>query len=81
MYNIAQSYARVKNMVVLNKKCKRHFEDVISIIIPVYNLEKYIKNCVEMFLGQTYTDFELIFVNDASTDNTLKILKSFKNKI
>ncbi len=66
-------------MVVLNKKCKRHFEDVISIIIPVYNLEKYIKNCVEMFLGQTYTDFELIFVNDASTDNTLKILKSFKD--
>ena len=32
-----------------------------------------------MFLGQTYTDFELIFVNDASTDNTLKILKSFKD--
>ncbi len=50
---------------------------MISVIIPVYNLEKYIKTCVNMFLNQTYSDFELIFVNDASNDNSLEILKSF----
>lgn len=52
---------------------------MISVIIPVYNLEKYIKNCIDMFLNQTYADFELIIVNDASTDNTLKIIESFKD--
>ncbi len=52
---------------------------LVSVIIPVYNLEKYIKNCVNMFLNQTYSDFELIFVDDASCDNTLKILKSFND--
>lgn len=50
---------------------------MISVIIPVYNLEKYIKACIDMFLKQTYQDFELIFVNDASCDNSLEILKSY----
>ena len=50
---------------------------LVSVIIPVYNLEKYIKGCVKMFQNQTYADFELIFVNDGSTDKSLEILKSF----
>jgi len=52
---------------------------LISVIIPVYNLEKYIKNCVNMFLNQTYQDFELIIVNDGSKDKSLDILKTFND--
>lgn len=41
---------------------------MISVIVPVYNVEKYIHRCVDSILGQTYTDFELILVDDGSTD-------------
>lgn len=42
----------------------------ISIIVPVYNLEKLLARCVESILSQTFTNFELILVNDGSTDNS-----------
>lgn len=51
--------------------------DLISVVIPVYNCEKFISECAKSFLKQTYSNFELIFVNDGSTDNTLKILESY----
>lgn len=54
--------------------------DLISIIIPVYNGEKYIKDCVETIFKQTYNNYELIIVNDGSTDNTKVILETFKDK-
>lgn len=53
----------------------------VSIIIPVYNAERYIKECVESALNQTYDNLEVIAVNDGSTDNSLKILEEFSNKI
>ncbi len=49
----------------------------ISVILPVYNSQSYIKEAVESVLAQTFTNFELIVVNDGSTDNTLKILNQF----
>ena len=52
----------------------------ISIIIPVYNIEQYIKTCLDSLICQSFKDFEIICVNDGSTDNTLEILKEFKNK-
>lgn len=51
----------------------------ISIIVPVYNVEEYLENCINSILNQTFKDFELILVNDGSTDNSLKICKYYKN--
>lgn len=54
----------------------------ISIVVPVYNKEKYIKNFIKSVIKQTYTNFELILVNDGSTDNSIivaeEILKDSK---
>lgn len=47
---------------------------MISVIIPVYNVEKYIKRCVDSLLNQTYKNIEIILVNDGSTDNTLRVI-------
>ena len=52
----------------------------LSIIIPTYNREEYIKRCLESALNQTYKDIEVIIVDDGSTDNTEKIIKSYKDK-
>ena len=51
-----------------------------SIIIPCYNVEKYIENTVKSVLKQTFENFEILLINDGSTDNTLKILKKFDDK-
>ena len=51
----------------------------ISIIIPVYNAEKYISRCIESVLAQTFTDWELILVDDGSKDSSLSICESFAN--
>ena len=42
----------------------------LSVIVPVYNGEKYIKDCLESIINQTYKDLQIIVVNDGSTDNT-----------
>ncbi len=52
----------------------------ISIIIPVYNAEKYLDECMEAILNQTYRDYEIICVNDGSQDNSLEVLNKYKEK-
>ena len=52
----------------------------ISIIIPVYNSEKYLEECLQSVLAQTFGDFEIICVNDGSHDRSLEILKQYRNK-
>lgn len=49
----------------------------VSIIVPVYNVEQYVDKCVSSILNQTYQNFELILVNDGSTDSSLQHLKQF----
>ena len=51
----------------------------VSIIIPVYNVEKYLRKCIESALNQTLDNIEIIAVNDGSTDNSLKILNEYEN--
>lgn len=52
----------------------------ISVIVPVYNVEKWLPKCLDSILGQTYGDFELILVNDGSTDGSLKICREYEVK-
>lgn len=52
----------------------------ISIIIPVYNVAKYLPECLESILNQTFQDFEVICVNDGSKDNSLEILEEYGKK-
>ena len=52
----------------------------ISIIIPVYNVEKYLRQCLDSVINQTYKDLEIICVNDASTDSSLSILEEYAQK-
>ena len=49
----------------------------ISVVIPVFNTEKYLKKCIDSIINQTIKDIEVICVNDCSTDNSLEILKNF----
>lgn len=52
----------------------------VSIIIPVYNAEKYLNQCLESLCNQTLTDFEVVCINDGSTDSSLEILQDFASK-
>lgn len=53
---------------------------LISVIVPVYNIEKYLPRCIDSILNQTYEKWEAIFINDGSTDNSLKILEEYKKR-
>ena len=53
----------------------------VSIVIPVYNAEKYIDRCVDCLLNQTLKDIEVIFVDDGSTDNSGLLLEQWCNKV
>lgn len=52
----------------------------ISVIVPVYNVEKYLAECLDSILRQTFTDFELLLINDASTDRSWEISLSYAQK-
>lgn len=52
----------------------------ISVIVPVYNMEKYISECLDSVLRQTLTDIEVIVINDGSTDASLKIIQEYQKK-
>lgn len=51
----------------------------ISVIMPCYNVEKYINEGIESVLNQTFTDFELIIIDDGSTDQTWSICNNYKD--
>ena len=50
---------------------------LISVIVPVYNAEKYLTKCIESILGQTYPNIELLLINDGSTDGSAAICEEY----
>ena len=62
---------------VITQKRKNDANPTVSIVVPIYNGEKTLKRCVESILGQTFSDFELILVNDGSIDETQSICRMF----
>ena len=53
---------------------------LVSVVVPVYNASKYICDTINSVLNQTYENFELILVNDCSTDNSVKLIEEYKDK-
>lgn len=53
---------------------------MISVIVPVYNIEHYISECLESILNQTYTDLQIIIIDDGSTDGSGKICDEYAKK-
>ena len=62
---------------MFNKNGKPMINDLISIVLPVYNGEKYLTQSIESIINQTYKNWELIIINDCSTDNSLKIAEEY----
>ena len=54
-------------MVQLNKN--RGAQDLVSIVVPIYNTEKFLRRCLDSIVHQTYRELEIILVNDSSPDN------------
>lgn len=57
-----------------------NFNPKISIIVPVYNCEKWLNKCLDSLICQTYDNLEIICINDGSTDGSLEIMKKYKKK-
>ena len=55
-------------------------KSLVSIIVPVYNVEKYLKECLDSLIVQTYSKIEIICVEDYSTDSSLSLLNEYSNK-
>ena len=59
---------------------KNTTKPLVSVVMPAYNAEKYISEAIESILGQTFENFELIILDDASTDSTWEIIKKYSEK-
>ena len=53
---------------------------ILTVLMPVYNAEKFLDESINSILIQTYSDFEFIILDDSSTDNSLKIIKNYAKK-
>lgn len=51
--------------------------DLVSIVVPIYNVEEYLEQCLQSIINQTYSNLEIILVDDGSVDNSLSIIKKY----
>ena len=56
-------------------------QPLFSIIVPVYNAEKYLDNCISSILKQSFSNYELILIDDGSTDGCFEICEKYKDTI
>jgi len=54
--------------------------ELISIIVPIYNVEIYLEKCLNSIINQTYKNIEILLINDGSSDNSLRICKKYQKK-
>ncbi|MFQ5706697.1 MAG: glycosyltransferase [bacterium] len=72
-------YLPLSGIFVLKKRKKTIYDrSRVSVVVPAYNEERVIGNCVESILASNYDDFEVILVDDGSTDNTLKVMRGYE---
>ena len=69
-----------KGKVREKEKERKNSKELISVIIPVYNGEEYLKRCIDSVLNQTYKNLEIIVINDGSKDNSKSILDEYEKK-
>jgi GT2 family glycosyltransferase len=62
-------------MRILKKENRRKKMPKVSIILPLYNSERFVEECIDSLINQSFKDFELIILDDCSTDNTLEIIR------
>ena len=75
------NYKKIKGLIdVVNTTIPLADKYKISVVVPVYNVEKFLQQCLDSILTQSLKDFELICVDDGSTDNSLNILKEYAAK-
>ena len=82
----------INNLMIITDEDNNHIPDAysntitlidnplipkVSVVIPVYNVEKYLRECLDSIVNQTLTDIEIICINDGSTDNSLEIVKEY----
>lgn len=60
-----------------SKTAESKIDDLVTIIVPIYNVEKYLKRCLDSITTQTYKNLEIILINDGSSDNSLKIATEY----
>jgi glycosyltransferase involved in cell wall biosynthesis len=78
-----ESIASLCKLLIANKQIRKKKEDetsLVSVVMPIYNIESYVEESVCSILSQTYADFEFIIINDGSTDNTSKIIEGIQDK-
>ena len=54
--------------------------ELISVIIPIYNLERYLRNCIESVISQSYQNLQIILVDDGSIDSSVDICREYEKK-
>lgn len=77
MFSFADNYRLYDAKSEFNRRDELMITPLISIIVPVYNTEKYLSNCIESLLRQTYTNLEIWLIDDGSTDRSLEICKQY----
>ena len=58
----------------------KNLKPLVSIIIPVYNMEEYLDNCIKSIIRQTYSNFEILLIDDGSTDQSKSLCISWEKR-